>query len=220
LGRGYEVKEVNNGWFNWYTKRAVPTWELGGTANAAFRSSLFLDPHIGLMEETLGPGMPSGVGEDTYLFYKILKSGHTIIYKPEAYIHHKHRQSMRALHKQIFNYSKGHVAYHLTTLLKDGDLRVLLQLSLWLPLGHFWRIFQRLRKKSSYTLLLLAIEIAGNFAGPAALLLSYLRVQSEGRSGVFRSNKPSSALIPMGLNSARDTRNQHSDATNISGSIE
>ena len=87
------------------------------TANAAFRTSMFHDPQIGLMDEALGPGMPSGVGEDTYLFYKVLKAGYTIVYEPAAWVRHKHRRDLPGLRRQLFGYSKGHVAYHLTTLL-------------------------------------------------------------------------------------------------------
>ena len=35
-------------------------WDLGATANAAFRASIFDRPDIGLMDEALGPGMPIG----------------------------------------------------------------------------------------------------------------------------------------------------------------
>lgn len=41
LGRGYEPKEANFEWFEKFRIHAVPTWEYGGTANAAFRSFLF-----------------------------------------------------------------------------------------------------------------------------------------------------------------------------------
>ncbi|WP_423803188.1 glycosyltransferase family 2 protein, partial [Paraflavisolibacter caeni] len=89
LGRGFENKEANGKWFEAH-RNAVPTWQLGATANAAFRSSIFAHPDIGLMEESLGAGMPSGVGEDTYMFYKVLKAGYTICYQADAYVWHKH----------------------------------------------------------------------------------------------------------------------------------
>jgi hypothetical protein len=85
------------------------------------------------MDEALGAGMPSDVGEDTYLFYKVLNAGYNIIYEPAAWVWHKHRCDLPALRRQIFNYSKGHVAYHLTTLLRDGDWRAVTNLALLLP---------------------------------------------------------------------------------------
>ena len=84
LGRGFETLEVNGNWYDVFLHRAVPTWSLGATANAAFRAAMFRHSEIGLMDECLGPGMPSGVGEDTYLFYKVLKAGYTIIYTPRC----------------------------------------------------------------------------------------------------------------------------------------
>jgi len=120
LGRGSDRRVVDKDWFN-RSVTAVPTWTLGATANAAFRSSIFHHPQIGLMDEALGPGMPSGVGEDTYLFYRVLKAGYTIVYEPAACVWHKHRRDLPELRRQIFNYSKGHVAYHLTTILRDRD---------------------------------------------------------------------------------------------------
>src|SRR5262249_7607451 len=144
-------------WFR-RCRTAVPTWSLGATANAAFRASIFSHPQIGLMDEALGPGMPSGVGEDTYLFYKVLKAGYTIVYEPTAQVWHKHRRELSALRRQIFDYSKGHVAYHLTTLLCDGDWRAIINLAFLLPGYHIWRALRSLFGRSEYPLSLTLLE--------------------------------------------------------------
>ena len=65
--------------------RAFPAWELGATANAAFRRAVFADPEVGLMDEALGPGMPSGVGEDSYLLYRVVRAGWTVVYEPDGF---------------------------------------------------------------------------------------------------------------------------------------
>ncbi len=187
LGRGFKRLEVGGDWFESFRRQAVPTWELGATANAAFRASIFSHPQIGLMDEALGPGMPAGVGEDTYLFYKVLKAGYTLVYEPAAYVRHKHRRDMSALRRQIYDYSKGHVAYHVTTLLRDHDLRALLHLAVHMPRWRLrqivWQLKDRLRgKKSDYPLLLTLLEIAGNLAGPWSLWQSRRRVRREGHS--------------------------------------
>lgn len=187
LGRGFHSYTVDKEWFDQFVWYPVPTWILGATANAAFRATIFTNPEIGLMDEALGPGMPSGVGEDTYLFYKILKAGFTIVYEPSAFVWHKHRRDMQALRRQLFGYSKGHVAYHLTTLWRDGDLRALPQLFFWLP---GWRVKQLLkwgtsrlrRTELDYSLSLILLEIYGNLLGPWVLWQSWQRVQREGRS--------------------------------------
>jgi len=185
LGRGFRSLEADSVWFRSFRRRPVPTWELGATANAAFRMAVFAHPEIGLMDEALGPGMPSGVGEDTYLFYKIIRAGYTLVYTPDAFVWHKHRREMPALRHQIYNYSKGHVAYHLTTLLQDRDLRALTRLLLSLPRSQLGRIKQRLRGRSVYPVSLIMLEILGTMAGPWALWKSRRRVSREGRSGPF-----------------------------------
>lgn len=181
LGRGFERKVADQRWFAQF-RTAVPTWHLGATANAAFRATIFEHPQVGLMDEALGPGMPSGVGEDAYLFYKILRAGYTIVYEPAAYVWHTHRRTIAALRHQLYNYSKGHVAYHLTTLLHDRDRRALIRLLCELPASYFWRLCGWLQPGSVYPLSLLLLELAGNLAGPWALWQSRLRVKREGHS--------------------------------------
>lgn len=183
LGRGFQRKEAGTHWFRSYHRRPVPTWQLGGTANAAFRADIFTHPDIGLMDEALGPGMPSGVGEDTYLFYKLIKAGYTLVYEPDAYVWHRHRRDMRALRRQIYNYSKGHIAYHLTTLWKDRDLRALTRVLVPISRSHLWRIKRRLRGRSAYPVSLVMLELFGNLVGPVALWRSWLRVKREGSCG-------------------------------------
>ena len=185
LGRGFEEREADGNWFtrDWY--RAVPTWKLGATANAAFRNSIFRHPEIGLMNEALGPGMPSGVGEDIYVFYKVLKAGYTIVYEPTAQVWHKHRRDMKALRRQLYGYSKGIISYNLTTLVCDGDLRILPTLIIDMPIWHLQRIYYILRGWSDYPIGLILLEIAGNLAGPWSLWQSYRRVKREGRSNAY-----------------------------------
>ncbi len=181
LGRGVTRKVANPHWFRG-CRSAVPTWTLGATANAAFRTVLFDDPRVGLMDEALGPGMPSGVGEDSYLLYKVLQAGGTIVYEPAAWVWHKHRRDMAALKRQIYGYSTGHVAHHLTTLLRDGDLRALVNLCVLLPAYHARRVLRWAAGDRTYPLALLALEVRGNLAGPWALWQSRRRVRREGRS--------------------------------------
>jgi hypothetical protein len=155
---------------------------LGATANAAFRASVFADPAVGLIDEALGAGTPTGCSEDTYLFYKLLKAGHTIVYEPSAWVWHRHRATMDSLRRQIYAYSKGHVAYHLTTLIQDGDKRSLIRLFCSLPFAYLRRAVQRVRRHSDYPLSLIVLEVMGNFAGPLALWRSRRRARALGRS--------------------------------------
>jgi glycosyltransferase involved in cell wall biosynthesis len=189
LGKGFAPFEVNGDWFR--TQRgAVPTWSLGATANAAFRASVFADPRIGLLDEALGAGTPTGCSEDSYVYYKVLKAGHTITYEPSAFVWHRHRIAMANLRKQIFAYSKGHVAYHLTTLTNDGDRRALTRLFYALPVVYVKRALQRMRGHSDYPLSLIGLEILGNFAGPLALWRSRRRARRLGPSTPLAQERP------------------------------
>lgn len=188
LGRGTEPFEVDREWFKSFRLRAVPTWRLGGTANAAFRRSVFEHPRIGLMNEMLGSGMPAGVGEDTYLFYRVLKAGGSIRYEPSAYAWHRHRPGLGGLRRQIYAYGKGHVAYHLITLLWDHDLRAVSRLLAALPLTHLWRLLRRAALSAERQMLQVTlIEVAGNLAGPWSLWRSYRIARRQGRDSLTES---------------------------------
>ncbi|RYD48834.1 MAG: glycosyltransferase [Verrucomicrobiaceae bacterium] len=183
LGRGFETRDFDGNWFERLSRQAVPTWNLGATANCAFRASALRHPEIGLLDEALGPGMPSGVGEDIYLYYKVLKAGFTVRYAPDAYVWHTHRRSITELRRQLYNYSKGFVSYHLTTLCRDRDLRALFTLLVHLPKYHWSRIKSCMRGRGRYPLSITFVEIKGNLMGPVALWQSIRRVRREGRSG-------------------------------------
>jgi O-antigen biosynthesis protein len=181
LGRGSVGFEMNGDSFR-NALLPVPVWKLGGTANAAFRASIFDDPAIGLMEETLGPGMPSGVGEDIYLFFKVLRAGHTIVYEPEARVWHSHRRALADVRRQIYGYSKGFVSFQLTTLWRDRDARALIALLASLPVHRLRQLIAVVSRRQPELLRLMLTEIAGNLAGPWGLWRSCRRVKLQGRS--------------------------------------
>lgn len=112
--------------------------------------------------------------------------GFTLVYEPEAWVWHKHRRDMSSLRRQIYAYSKGHIAYHLTTWLRDGDARALSHLFLLMPPWRVWQILRiiarQLRGTNTYSLSMLLVEIAGNLVGPFALWQSRRRVTWEARS--------------------------------------
>lgn len=184
LGRGFKSFEADRAWFD-RQRLAVPTWELGATANAAFRAEIFYDRRVGLMDEVLGPGMPSGAGEDLYFFYRILKAGYHLVYEPRAWGWHQHRRTMAELKRQLFNYSKGNIAYHSTVLICDRDIRVLPTVFIFLPIYYFKKILIALFIDHRYPLMLRFIEIAGIFAGPWGYWRSVQLIKRIGRGDRF-----------------------------------
>jgi O-antigen biosynthesis protein len=182
LGRGFDPIEAGPEWFESFHWDAVPTWRLGATANAAFRAVVFTHPAIGLFDEMLGAGTPTGCSEDTLVFYNVLKNGYTIKYEPAAYVRHKHRSDMRALQNQIYNYSKGHVAYHLLIFARHRDFRSLFRICLFLPYWQARQLYRYLksflkRRPGRYPLRLIWCEIRGTLAGPWALWRAWRRVR-------------------------------------------
>jgi GT2 family glycosyltransferase len=169
FGRGFHRREFNEAWFHQRRWRAVPTWQIGGSGNAAFRREIFSHSDIGRFSPLLGAGVPTGVGEDTKLFYDVLQAGFSIVYEPGAIAWHHHRVTLPALRRQLYAYSRGHVAYHLATLLDSRDRRALVRIFAELPLAFARRAWARVRRKSAYPLRLLAVELAGTLAGPWSL---------------------------------------------------
>ena len=207
LGRAFERREYDLAWFRSFRHKGVPTWFIGATANAAFRASLFRDPRVGLMEEALGAGMPAGVGEDTYTFYRALRAGYTVVYEPSAYVSHRHRRTMKALRGQIAAYSRGHVAYHLLTFVRDRDVRGLIHVAAAMP---YWRARQFAawlrdapRGRARYPLPLMLLETWNNLLGPVALWQSLRRVRQIGRSEPLaaRPDVPAEQAAPEAVGS-------------------
>ena len=200
LGKGFDAFEVDQDWFFRDWRRSVETWTLGATANTAFRSSLLRDPDVGRFEEALGPGVPSGVGEDTYFFYKALRAGYRLRYEPSSIVWHEHRTSMDELKRQLLAYSRGHIAYHLHTLLRHGDSRAFVRFSeiaSWQARSAVRALFGA--SANGYPLDLVLTEVRGNLQGPWALLESYARVRKRGRSepvtpASLRAEPPASEL--------------------------
>jgi GT2 family glycosyltransferase len=199
LGKGYEAFEADQELFFRDWLRPVHTWVLGATANCAFRARLLRDADVGMFEEVLGPGVPTGVGEDTYFFYRALLNGYRLRYEPSSVVWHEHRKTDRDLERQLSAYGRGHVAYHLHTLLSDGDFRAVPQFAR-LAIWHMRRIAAALAGRGrSYPLKLILAEIRGNLAGPLALWRAHRVVKKLGRSPRLT---PAAAVISQGVEPA------------------
>ena len=180
LCRGFRCFEVNQAWLRQPTF-AAPVWELGVTANAAFRASIFQHPEIGLWEEMLGAGVPAGGGEDIYFFYKILRAGFTHVYEPKACVWHRHRRDFDAFCRQVRDYSQGFIAHHLLTLVRHKDLRSVLTMAT-LPMYHCKQVMFGLSGVRVYPISMVVQEILGNVSGAWGLWRSRQHVRRYGRS--------------------------------------
>jgi O-antigen biosynthesis protein len=143
LGRGPWRRVFEPEWLA-QSRRAVPTWNIGATANAAVRTEWLR--RLGPFVEHLGAGTPAGVGEDTEYFYRVLRAGGRILYEPTAVVYHYHRADRQSLVRQLCGYSAGHVAYHLELAARYGDLRGLARVAVSLP-RHYARQAKKMRRR-------------------------------------------------------------------------
>jgi glycosyltransferase involved in cell wall biosynthesis len=106
FNRGYCPVLYDYQYFQKYQLLGVPTWRIGAGANMAFRRSSF--KITGDFDERLDVGA-AGCSGDSEMWYRVLAKGFVCRYQPTAVVYHIHRSEMAALHKQLFNYMRGHV---------------------------------------------------------------------------------------------------------------
>src|SRR5439155_25334861 len=80
-------------------------------------------------------------------------------------------------------------AYHVTTIVRDGDWRALGRLLFHLPRTYYRRTKQRLTRRSDYPLRFILVEVLGTFAGPFALMRARRMVRKLGPSLVSDSTE-------------------------------
>jgi GT2 family glycosyltransferase len=164
LGRGFREMRYDSLFMNYRRLKPPRTWEIGAGANMLLHADLVLES--GGFDEDMGPGAVGGCGEDTDVFYRILRGGHAIHYTPRAIVHHFHRSSPQSLRKQISSYAVGHAAYHWRILFRYRDLRSLLQLVYHLPRWFKRNLRQGMRGKTRYPFSLVFVEARGMLVGP------------------------------------------------------
>jgi O-antigen biosynthesis protein len=186
LGNGFQRFEADGAWLNSFTDSVPPVWELGVSANAAFRATIFSHPEIGLMDEVLGPGMPTVGGEENYLVYKILKAGFTAVYEPDAFAWHRHRRDMAALYRQVKGHMQGGASFLWVLWFQEGDRRGLRQMLWHMPKYLLeQRVLDRIRGKHDTPWPIIWSEIVGYLNGFTAYWKSVKIVKQRGRSAPY-----------------------------------
>jgi len=181
LGRGPHRQVFDRGWL-FSGNGPAPTWTIGATANAALRRSALTS--LGPFLESLGAGTPAGVGEDTEYFYRVLEAGGVLVYEPTAVVLHTHRETRAGLRKQIFDYSAGHVAYHLEILARYGDARGLRRLAVGQPRYLLSRGRYVARTLDDFPTDLSRDVLSGTLHGPRAWLASRRLARDQQARGV------------------------------------
>jgi glycosyltransferase involved in cell wall biosynthesis len=164
LGRGYYEQWYDKTWLDSSKTKTPPTWHIGAGANMLVDRHLVLK--LGGYDIDMGPGGVGGCGEDTLVFFQILKQNFSIHYQPGALVHHYHRSSDRALRKHIHSYAVGHAAYLWHLIFRYAEYRAAIRLFAHLPHWFIksWR--HGVRAKTPYPHNLVWEELAGTLKGP------------------------------------------------------
>jgi hypothetical protein len=152
----------------------------GMGANMSCRRSPLLA--LGGFDERFDGGMPTLSGGETEAFARIIASGGSIAYRPDALVWHRHRSDSLALRKVVFGYGVGVFAFFAKRLAEDGDLGVLVSAPRWLlgpPVKAAWNA---LRRRPATPARLVVAELVGAFHGPAR----YLEARRAGGSAAAR----------------------------------
>jgi glycosyltransferase involved in cell wall biosynthesis len=89
--------------------KGLAPWNVGHGSSMSFRKSA-LD-QLGGFDNRLGRGAPLQSGEDIDINYRVLKSGHAIVYEPKAVVRHNHhRMSLEDVYRTRYFYSFGGAA--------------------------------------------------------------------------------------------------------------
>ncbi|MCU1352426.1 MAG: pgaC 1 [Acidimicrobiales bacterium] len=82
---------------------------LGSGANMAFTTAHLAE--VGGFDPLLGAGTRALGGDDLAAFYRVVTSGHRLVYEPAAVVFHHHRRDFPALRRQVYGYGAGLTAY-------------------------------------------------------------------------------------------------------------
>ncbi len=89
--------------------KGMAPWNVGHGSSMSFRK-LALD-QLGGFDNRLGAGAPLRSGEDIDINYRVLRSGHCLIYEPRAVVRHNHhRMTTEDVFKTRYAYSFGGAA--------------------------------------------------------------------------------------------------------------
>jgi GT2 family glycosyltransferase len=114
FSRGVERRVYDGTRVSPYTAGAI-----GAGASMAFRRECAL--WLGAFPEELGPGMPTGSGDDTFFFSEVLRAGYRAVYTPSALAFHTHRETEAALRHALRGYGNGLTSFLITAGLRHRD---------------------------------------------------------------------------------------------------
>jgi len=89
FGLGILLANVGKVFAKHMKNRAPVPWCIGHGSSTSFRREVF--QQLGGFDARFGGGAPLKACDDTEMFYRILKAGHSVVYESGAVVRHKHR---------------------------------------------------------------------------------------------------------------------------------
>lgn len=157
----------------------------GTGANMAFRASFLR--RIGGFDTALTCGM------DIATFFLTVRTGHTLVYEPEALVYHTHRRSYASLQRQIYSYGVAVTAYLTKCIIARPHL--LLEIMARVPAGLFFILSSQSsknqKKSAHYPKDLTQCELRGLLHGPFDYIQKRVRhvMTREGRYNPIRQTE-------------------------------
>jgi hypothetical protein len=87
----------------------------------AFERELLI--RLGGFDEALDTGAPLPGGGDLDIFYRVLRSGRTMVYEPQFAVYHEHRETIAQLRRQYWSWGLGMMAFLVKSRRSDHELR-------------------------------------------------------------------------------------------------
>lgn len=145
---------------------------IGTGCNMAFRKSVF--EKTGGFDVAFDVGTVTGGGGDLDMFHRLIKAGLTILYRPEALVFHRHRESDEGFRKQLLGYGISFPALLVKWFIHEPDGRFLvLKFALkWYGWWYVHRFIRALRGWERMPLRLIVLEALIAFTGPRAYFRS------------------------------------------------
>lgn len=167
--RGFSRRE-----FTANTMSPVGAANVGAGASMALQRRLINQFNLFAVE--LDCGTKALTGGDTYAFYRLLSSGHLLIYNPAALAWHRHRRTHDELNKALHGYSVGTCVYLMRCLFQHGDFSALNGLWWWWRHQIMHQLWLGLRRSPQANLKAMTkAELKGYLASPRAYFASLKR---------------------------------------------
>jgi GT2 family glycosyltransferase len=151
----------------------------GAGANMSLRRDLVL--RLGGFDEALDTGRPLPGGGDLDIFYRVLRSGATLVYEPQAAVYHEHRREIAALRRQYYTWGVGFMAFVGKSMESDPAMRGRFRGTI-----RWWFRYQARRLKD---------RIRGREPIPARMILGEIWGGVVGLCGGYRRSKRRIARI-------------------------